>query len=195
MKANDILVEEHKIILVVIDVLEKIAKEAKLDKDDALLVIDFIKNFADKCHHSKEEDILFGYMEAHGFPQDGGPTGVMLMEHKEGRRFVGGMSSSLEEAVMGDKDSIENFVSNAHGYINLLKQHIQKENDCLYPMADDAIPADVADEILEKYLSVEKEAGGKRHKVYFEKAKKLADKYNVTFLDDASVPTLQEYFL
>jgi hypothetical protein len=62
----------------------------------------FFRNFADRCHHSKEEDELFPKMVEHGIPKEGGPIGVMLMEHDQGRAFVRGMSEAAEQQQLYD---------------------------------------------------------------------------------------------
>ena len=73
-KATEALKHDHRIIEKVLTVLEKVSqnpREASLDKWEK--AIDFIRNFADKCHHLKEEKILFPAMEEHGIAREGGP--------------------------------------------------------------------------------------------------------------------------
>ena len=98
MRSTDILQNEHRVIEQVLGCLEKMAAQAvegKLDEPSAREALDFFQTFADGCHHHKEEDHLFPLMEAKGFPRHGGPTGVMLHEHEEGRRHVKAMRSAL----------------------------------------------------------------------------------------------------
>ena len=85
MLPTEILMNEHRVIEQVIGCLEKMAENCAtggvLDADDAADAIDFIRNFADKCHHMKEEDQLFVKMVEKGFPKEMGPIAVMLMDH------------------------------------------------------------------------------------------------------------------
>jgi hemerythrin-like domain-containing protein len=70
--------------------------------------LDFIRHFADECHHFKEEQVLFPAMEEHGIPKEGGPIGMMLIEHEEGRGYVRDMAAAIALAVFGfasEKDS------------------------------------------------------------------------------------------
>ena len=53
-----------------------------------LLATDFIRGFADGCHHQKEENVLFVRMQAAGLPASGSPVNVMLAEHELGREYT-----------------------------------------------------------------------------------------------------------
>ena len=92
MEATKILNDEHRVIERVLAVLEKAAGSLEADQgvqaDFFLSAAEFIKGFADGCHHRKEEGVLFPAMEAAGVPRQGGPIGVMLAEHEEGRRLT-----------------------------------------------------------------------------------------------------------
>ena len=95
-KATELLSDEHRVIERVLAVVEKLAAapvEGRLDSWKQAL--DFIRHFADGCHHLKEEKVLFPAMEEHGIPRDGGPIGMMLMEHEEGRGYVRTMMAAL----------------------------------------------------------------------------------------------------
>jgi hemerythrin-like domain-containing protein len=86
----------------------------------------FIKNFADGCHHQKEEGILFVAMNEAGMPSDTGPIGVMLAEHEQGREFTAAMKDAAEKWEKGDRSARGAVKHNAFGYVSLLRQHIQK---------------------------------------------------------------------
>ena len=89
MQATDILMQEHEVILRVIGALEietdRLAAGQDVRPGFFLDAADFIKGFADGCHHKKEEGVLFEAMTAAGLPQQSGPIGVMLAEHEQGR--------------------------------------------------------------------------------------------------------------
>ena len=96
MRPTEILMQEHRVIEQVLDCLDAIANKTEsgeqLDQHSATQAIDFFANFADRCHHGKEEDCLFPMLEQKGFSREQGPTGVMLHEHEVGRQHVRGMS-------------------------------------------------------------------------------------------------------
>lgn len=199
MKATDILYEEHRIILKVLQCLEKITEEAegkgKLNIEMANAAINFFRNFSDRCHHAKEEDRLFMVMEEHGFPRDGGPTGVMLMEHEKGRGFVSGMAQSVDKAAQGNQDAMQNFSENARDFIDLLRIHIDKEDQCLFPMAEQSFDNEIADALFRDFKRIESNAGGNRHSEYIEIAKQLCEQYGIAFVDQPQIRTIRSEFL
>jgi len=177
--------------------LDKIVEEARsngsLDAESANTAIDFFSNFADGCHHAKEEDRLFVEMEQSGVPRDGGPIGVMLYEHDEGRSSVRGMAEAVNAAASGDVNAISEFAAHANSFIGLLSAHIQKEDQILFPMADNILAAE-ADNLLADFRRIEADAGGKRHTDYILKARGLCEKYQVPFVESTHIATLTEEF-
>jgi hemerythrin-like domain-containing protein len=177
MRATEILMDEHQVILRVLDALEKAAAVIPTNKVTPAFFLDaadFIKNFADGCHHAKEEGVLFKYMEAHGVTVQGGPIGVMLSDHEAGRQFTRQMKAAAEKWQAGDASAAAVVKTNAEGYISLLRAHIMKENNVLFPMADRVIPLDVQPEVEEKFEFVEhEETGDGVHEKYLALAEKM----------------------
>lgn len=154
MRATEVLMKEHESILEMLNVVEvvcqRLENNEKVDPEHLSGIIHFIQGFADKCHHAKEEDLLFIELETSGLSRDSGPLGVMLHEHDEGRFFVRGMKEAADRMASGDTTVVSRFVENARGYAMLLNNHIYKENNILFPMAD----AHLSDE-QQKKLEVE----------------------------------------
>ncbi len=146
MKCTEELKREHIHIKAALCVLETIAGRletgaAVADADlDAL--IEFLSIYADKCHHAKEEDCLFPALLAKGMPKEGGPIGIMLEEHVTGRGFIGKMREGMAGRRAGAPDASKKFAMAARGYVGLLREHIEKEDDMLFPMADDVMARD-----------------------------------------------------
>jgi len=185
MKPTEILSEEHRVIEQVLDCLEKIAHnctaEGRLDKTSAEQALDFFRNFADRCHHGKEETHLFPAMEAKGFSREGGPTGVMLHEHEQGRAHVRGMADAVEEAAAGKSKAIAQFVTHARGYVNLLREHIEKEDHCLFTMANQTLTANDQEKLMDAFENVEHEQMGLGiHAKFLNLADELADRFGVS---------------
>jgi hemerythrin-like domain-containing protein len=139
MKATQILVHEHEVITQALTALDamagRLAAGQAVPQSDLEALLEFFTVFADGCHHAKEEGILFPALEAAGMPRDGGPIGVMLEEHGEGRRLVVRMRQELG-AVAGDAAARRRFADAAREYVAVLEQHIAKENGVLLPGAD-----------------------------------------------------------
>ncbi len=182
MTATEILTEEHKAIKIMLDIVEEACKRlesgSKVDVEHLKLMVDFIKGFADKCHHAKEEDILFPTMQKAGIPGQGGPIGVMLTEHTYGREYVKGMAQAIEKYEKGNIKTSSEIIKNARGYIELLSQHIDKEDNILYPMADRIFQEKTQKELLKEFNRVETEEIGEGvHEKYHEILHHLHDIY------------------
>ncbi len=184
MRPTEILSSEHRVIETMLSVIEGICHKAdetgELNREDATAAVTFIRNFADKCHHGKEEGQLFPAMEAKGVPCESGPIGVMLSEHEQGRRFVGGMVENLESAAAGDHSALQAFINNARGYVLLLRAHILKEDNILFPMAVRLMSADEEAALLAQFDHVESDhMGAGTHEKFLALAEQLADRYGV----------------
>ena len=169
MKSTKMLMHEHEIIKRMLNILLKYAEDIEHNKkvslDNMRKCVDFIKTFGDTCHHLKEEDVLFVEMETHGMPRYGGPVGVMLSEHETGRGYVRAMADAIDQYGKGNQSADREFAKNAKAYAGLLSQHIDKENNILYPMADEIL-ADIDDEIIERFEEREKKLGEGVHEKY-----------------------------
>lgn len=156
---TQVLKDEHRVIERMLAVLHRAA--AKLEAGERVdpsvfeRGIDFIRNFADRYHHAKEENALFTTMAAHGIPQRQGPIGVMLMEHEQGRAHVRGMAEALEKYRAGDDSARSALAEHANGYADLLSAHIYKEDNILYPMGDQVMAADVQEGLLKDFREME----------------------------------------
>ena len=178
MKATDILMSEHRVIERVIATLEKAVNRLQSGQEVRpgffMDATDFIKGFADGCHHRKEEGVLFKTMQANGMPAGQGPIAVMLSEHEQGRKFNQGMRAAAERLQAGDASARQSLVQNALGYAALLKQHIQKEDQVLFPMAGRIIPADKQEQVVADFEKVEhQETGAGVHEKYLALAEAL----------------------
>ena len=178
MKATQILMEEHRVIERVIGSLEKAAQRMEQGADVRpgffVEASQFIKGFADGCHHKKEEGVLFKAMVEHGLPAEGGPVGVMLVEHEMGRTYTRGMHEAAQQLEAGDSAARAQVIRNARGYATLLRQHIAKEDGILFPMAAQVIPVAEQDHVMEGFEHVEHEETGEGvHEKYLALAERL----------------------
>ena len=164
MKATEQLRNEHEGIKLMMRILEKLSEKLEagedVDAEHLEKIVEFFRIFADRCHHGKEEDILFPAMEAAGIPKEGGPIGVMLLEHDQGRGYVKGMADATAKYKAGDRKAAPVIASNARNYIALLTQHIEKENRVLFPMADSHLSAEKQESIFEAFEKIEVEKIG-----------------------------------
>ncbi|MFM2090632.1 MAG: hypothetical protein RLZZ127_1121 [Planctomycetota bacterium] len=180
VSAVSILSAEHRVILQVIDCLTAMTVAAVRgqgpDWVHARQALTIVRTFADRCHHGKEEDILFPELEAlePGF----GPTAVMRHEHVIGRAHVAAAQAAIEAADAGA------FAEAASAYIDLLRAHIDKEDGILFPIAQRLLTAEADARILAAYRDVERhDMGDGVHEQMLAVADALADTYGVPRAD------------
>jgi hemerythrin-like domain-containing protein len=161
-------------------IVERSESDRKLDERSARQAVSFFRHFADRCHHAKEEDLLFPAMEARGFSRESGPTGVMIHEHQQARDHVRKMDENIEAAAQGDPGALQKFTQHARAYSSLLRNHIEKEDHCLYTMANQALTDEDQQELLNAFEQVEAEkAGAGVHEKYLSIANELAERFGV----------------
>jgi hemerythrin-like domain-containing protein len=122
--------------------------------------VDFLRGFADRCHHHKEEQLLFPALAEKGVPTEGGPIAVMLHEHDQGRAHIRAMGAALERYQAGDRKAVQDLAAAATGYTQLLRAHIWKEDNVLFQMANQALSAEEQQALAAEFDRVELEVMG-----------------------------------
>ena len=158
MFVTDDLVHEHEVIKRMLAIMERACRKVKAGSTVQMTffegAVSFLRQFADKCHHGKEEEVLFPALEKTGISVEGGPIGQMLNEHEEGRAYISKIKEGVEN---GDIDTI---VEAAEKYIDLLRLHIVKENDVLFLLANQRLKQSEADRIESEFERIEIEVVG-----------------------------------
>jgi hemerythrin-like domain-containing protein len=174
-KPTEILSDEHRVIERVLDALQRLtAVPVNPSLEQWRKALEFFRHFADQCHHFKEEKVLFPALEEHGIPREGGPIGMMLAEHEEGRGHVRSMIDAVEQVAKGNGAASTTLLDHARAYVTLLREHIQKEDDILFRMADEVIPEDEQRRILKDFENHEaEEMGAGAHEKYLGIAREL----------------------
>ncbi len=157
--ATNILRNEHEAVLKVLEALDKAV--VRLNNEDAVPisffedVLEFLTVFVDKCHHSKEEEVLFPLLAQGGIPVEGGPIGQMLLEHEQGREFIREMQRGVGGLKKGVPTGRYLLINGAEGYSKLLKQHIFKENQVLFIMADSLLQPAAQEDLTRQFDEIE----------------------------------------
>ena len=173
MKAIEIMNEEHKYILRMLQVIRKccfkILNNEEIIYEDFYKIIDFIRNYADNHHHKKEDKILFIKMvEELGEPAKKAVNQGMLVEHDLGRLHVRELVAALEKVKAGEEEAKLDVIANAISYTHLLIRHIDKEDRVIYKFAERNLNDEVIkliddecenyeinnEEIKNKYISI-----------------------------------------
>ena len=161
------LVREHSVIKKLVFSIPFLAAEFEENPSTTQELIeeglDFIRRYADRFHHAKEEDVLFKY-----FDENAEIFQVMYKDHEQARSHVRQTHDALEK---GDDKAV---LHNLHAYGDLLKEHIQKEDEVLYPWIDRNLTDSQVGELFTKFSSIDEEFGNEpsRHERYIGRLEK-----------------------
>jgi hemerythrin-like domain-containing protein len=150
---TDILREEHRLILRALETLERAAERLEVTGSlpdgvwDTLL--EWLGAFTDRNHHGKEERLLFPAMVKAGVPAEGGPMAVMLAEHNQGRAIVLAMTHGPTPGR----------AARAREFVELLRAHIAKENEIVFPLAEAVLDEQTVWELCRAFQALETEVG------------------------------------
>jgi hemerythrin-like domain-containing protein len=165
---------EHRVIERALGALEHLLAARQIDHGLWLKLLDFLRQFADACHHAKEEHALFPRLERAGIQREGGPIGCMLAEHARGRALVARMADVLDQAAGGDANATQVLHETAREYLDLLHQHIWKEDNVLFAMADRVLDSGEQNAMNDEFEQAERSgAHAGRHEHYLRVADEL----------------------
>lgn len=182
MYGIEMLVNEHDNILRFLDIVEKAAlkilDEKVVDIEFFESSIGFIRNYADKIHHGKEEEYLFKEMQK--YLGDLGKNLIdhgMLVEHDLARYNVLMLEKSIKE--FKERPSSElmlDIITYSMGYRDLLKRHIDKENRVVYTYAEKTLDKNILDYVTKETKEFEEE-NFEEIKGYIEMLEKFEEKF------------------
>ena len=163
MKSIDILVGEHKNIKLVLREIRRqcisIVRGGDVEFQAFYNIIDFVRNYADKYHHKKEEDRLFNVMaEQLGFGAESGPIAGMLLEHDIGRAHIMDLEKALKECEKGSTDAKVDIIASAIGYEKMLSKHIEKEDNAIYKHAERRLSKETLEKLDMEFEAVEEDS-------------------------------------
>jgi hemerythrin-like domain-containing protein len=154
------LTMEHDAVQLTLRILDKIYQ--KIEKSGEIIdlqhldeLLEFFKVFVDKCHHGKEEELLFPALKNVAVGNGDGLIEELLDEHQQGREYVQAMNAALAQYTKGDRTAVDEFVKNAREYINLLGKHIDKENNALFPLAEKHLSESEQAKLVEGFERIE----------------------------------------
>ena len=116
-------------------------------------MLGFLRTFADRCHHGKEESLLFPAMEAAGIPRQGALLCELYDEHASGRILIRRMAES---------ESGEGLREAAGQYIELIYKHIDKEDYQAFPLADERLSAETQRQLEAGFSRADEALGRQR---------------------------------
>ena len=182
MDAIDLMMDEHKYIsrgLKIFRILSiEILNSNTVDFVSFEKMILFVRNYADKHHHNKEEVVLFKKMETQKMTK--GPISGMYIEHDLGRQHIKLLEEALLRVKNGNLDSQVDIIANSICYSDLLTRHIEKEDKVIYTFARRILSQSDIEDINVSCEKLESQAA-KNHlqKEYIDVLEMLEKKYDV----------------
>lgn len=176
-RPTEMLEEEHRFIQKVVSAMAVLAEdlEAGREVEVEMLqnIVEFMRVFADRCHHGKEETHLFPALERKGVPVRGCPLGILILEHQNGRALVTGLATAAETYARDGPSAKGVLVESLRSLMGLYPNHIWKEDYLLFPMTDKILSPEEQKELREKFEMVEKTIGMDVHARFQQLAEKL----------------------
>jgi len=181
-QAVETLMTEHRLIEKVLGSLATFSEGLEPGqpgaRENVAEYAEFFREFADRCHHGKEEDRLFTVMGDYGFPSDTGPVYVMLQEHELGRSHVRELADVGGGRGPLTTQDVETVRQHAQAFIPLLASHIQKEDGILYPAAERTVPAPVLEELAGEFEEFDRTVMGEgENERLHELARRLIERF------------------
>lgn len=170
MKATQQLRDEHEGIRVMLNILEKVCEKLEktgvVEREHFEGILEFLNIFVDKCHHGKEEDLLFPAMIA-ASGEAIAPAAAMRTDHDKARGYLGEMSRAYAPFLQGEALSSVGIIENAGAYVWLLRDHMGKENDVILEVADRTFSDEQQNALFEGFERIEEERIGRgRHEQF-----------------------------
>ena len=184
MIGTEDLRSEHSGVGRMLRIMESMAGSAnkgeQLEADDLAQVIDFLRVFVDKCHHTKEEELLFPAIRAANITSAEETILLLLEDHVRGRETVGRVAAASRRLAEGDGLANADLADAMTAYVELLRAHIRREEDECFDVADRELPLAVRETLAEGYERIEREVvGGGVHEGFHALLDRLGDAYRV----------------
>jgi hemerythrin-like domain-containing protein len=174
---TEILEEEHHYIQKVVGTMAALAERLETGQDVEAgtleSIVEFMRTFADKCHHGKEETHLFTLLEKKGVPVRGCPIGILTVEHQRGRALVATLSSAIEAHAKDGEAARRSLIQALKSLTELYPGHIWKEDYLLFPMTNKILNAEEQSDLRQKFEMVEKTIGSDVHQRFVQLSEAL----------------------
>ena len=160
---------EHRVIQKMVAGISVLAEQIEggelVDVSVLESIVVFLRTFADRCHHGKEETFLFPALIRRGVPSHGCPIGGLTAEHQKGRVMVGELADAIRGYAAGEPPARDNLVKSLRALVALYPSHIWKEDYLLFPLAGKVLTPEDQQELRDKFETVERELGLDVHEV------------------------------
>ena len=159
MTPTENLIKEHEEINELLDIMSKIAMKIK-SKDvfypnDVEEIIDYLIIIIDKSHHGKEDEVFYPELISSGIPNEKAPLSIINYEHTLAKRYLKDISSCVVNCKIGNDFSGELLADSLTNYVVVIKNHIQREEEIVFPIANEVLSSEKQNEISQRFEAIE----------------------------------------
>lgn len=170
------LMHEHQVILRAVGgmsaELERISHGGEVDRDYLVAAIDFVRSYADRCHHGKEEDILFRDLEGKPLSaEDRQAMERLVSDHVWGRERTGELASALDRYAASDTEALRQITRSLESLVAFYPEHIEREDHGFFAAARGYFTPEERDAMADECAAFERSLV---HERYLQVAEKLA---------------------
>lgn len=154
-RPTHILRHEHRVIEQALRALDGIClnlKAGDVVPPEALeQLLDFIRNFADRFHHNKEETYLFPALNPNVLPKDGDALRFLMEEHQTERRLIAELELAIGKYCYGDSAAADQIIEAANSYRDHLVNHMREEEAILFRLAEEMLDETVKSSLIHSF--------------------------------------------
>jgi len=176
MQPRGLLMIEHRLIEKMISLIGDLVNKAESNRSiDPLSIdkaVDFIRTYADKTHHGKEEDILFRDLKAKRMSSSDAKIMVELIEeHKYGRNTVGELVDAKIKYVNGSGEALDAIIEKLKAIVAFYPPHIAKEDKVFFPSSMKYFSEKEKEDMLREFWEFDKEMIHNKYQLLTEEMK------------------------
>ena len=143
--------------------------------------IDFFRTYADRCHHGKEENILFRELEKKQLPAELAKTMQELIgEHVYARKVVGELATAKSEFAMGNSESLEEIITSLKKLIDFYPKHIAKEDKAFFFPSMAVFSAEEQEKMMQQFWEFDKQLIHEKYEAIVENALTILQRTGLT---------------
>ena len=158
-RPTHILRHEHRVIERALRALDGMCLSLKsgvnVPPEALYQILDFIQNFADRFHHTREETYLFPALGQNGFQKDGGALVFLTGEHEIERMLTAELELAIGEYLHGDSAAVDRFVEAANLYRDHMVGHMREEDAVLFRLAEEVLDETVKATLIQSFAQEE----------------------------------------
>lgn len=147
---------EHRLIEQTVSLIKKeselILNTGRVDLSLLTDMVDFMRTYADRCHHGKEETILFRVLEKKEMTEEHRAMMARLVDdHRRSRALTSSLNDLLAPFRRGERGAVEEVVEILQALSTVYPDHIEREDKHFFPAAMKYLSDEERDNMLKEF--------------------------------------------